>query len=66
MKVESDAASAEEKATTLEGRLGRLSESIERDKKRVQDDHSQLESDSKFSISRINANVSCHICCSLF
>ncbi|KAI5414351.1 mitotic spindle checkpoint protein MAD1 [Lathyrus oleraceus] len=57
MKVESDAASAEEKATSLEGRLGRLSESIERDKKRVQDDHSQLESDSKFSISRINANL---------
>ncbi|CAJ1940453.1 unnamed protein product [Sphenostylis stenocarpa] len=56
-KAESHASSAEEKATSLEGKLGHLSESIEREKKRLHDEHSQLKSDSKLSISRISANL---------
>ncbi|KAH1088934.1 hypothetical protein GYH30_019751 [Glycine max] len=56
-KAESHAASAEEKATSFEGKLGHLSESIEREKKRLRDDHSQLKSDSKLSISRISAKL---------
>ncbi|XP_004499365.1 mitotic spindle checkpoint protein MAD1 isoform X2 [Cicer arietinum] len=56
-KAESHAASAEEKATTLEQKLGHLSESTERGKKRLHDDHSQLKRDSEFSISRITANL---------
>lgn len=59
IQAESHAASAQEKATSLEGKLGHLSETIEREKKRLHDDHSQLKKDSKFSISRITANVSC-------
>lgn len=66
LKAESLAASAEEKATSLEGKLGHLSESIEREKKRLHDEHSQLKRDSKLSISRITANVSGYICCSVF
>lgn len=57
IKSESLAASAEEKATSLEGKLSHLSESIEREKRRLHDEHSQLESDSKLSISRISANL---------
>lgn len=57
IKSESRAASAEEKATSLEGKLSHLSESIEREKRRLHDEHSQLESDSKLSISRISANL---------
>ncbi|KAK2359202.1 coiled-coil domain-containing protein mad1 [Trifolium repens] len=57
IKAESHAASAEEKATSLEGKLAHLSETIEREKKRLQEDHSQLKRDSKFSISRITANL---------
>ena len=55
--AESHASSAEEKMTSLEGKLGHLAESIEREKKRLHDEHSQLKSDSKLSISRISANV---------
>ncbi|XP_045817627.1 mitotic spindle checkpoint protein MAD1-like isoform X1 [Trifolium pratense] len=57
IKAESCAASAEEKATSLEGKLSHLSGTIEREKKRLQEDHSQLKRDSKFSISRITANL---------
>ncbi|XP_054803148.1 mitotic spindle checkpoint protein MAD1-like isoform X2 [Prosopis cineraria] len=57
MKAVSHAASAEEKATSLDGKLGHLSESIEREKKRLHDEHSQLQSDSKLSVSRITANL---------
>lgn len=57
-KAESQASSAEEKTTSLEGKLGHLAESIEREKKRLHDEQSQLKSDSKLSISRISANVS--------
>ncbi|KAK7348490.1 hypothetical protein VNO80_23048 [Phaseolus coccineus] len=56
-KAESHASSAEEKVRSLEGKLGHLSESIEREKKRLHDEHSQLKSDSKLSISRISANL---------
>lgn len=63
IKAESNATSAEEKAKSLEGKLGHLSESIEREKKRLNDEHSQLKRDSKFSVSRITANVSGYICC---
>lgn len=62
MKAESHAASAEEKATSLDGKLGHLSESIEREKKCLHDEHTQLQSDLKLSISRITANVSVYIC----
>ncbi|RDY07536.1 Mitotic spindle checkpoint protein MAD1, partial [Mucuna pruriens] len=57
IKAESHAASAEEKATSLEGKLGHLSESIKREKNQLHDEHSQLKSDSKLSISRISANL---------
>ncbi|KAH1200521.1 Mitotic spindle checkpoint protein MAD1 [Glycine max] len=56
-KADSHAASTEEKAASLEGKLGHLSESIEREKKRLHDEHSQLKSDSNLSISRISANL---------
>ncbi|KAG2406974.1 Mitotic spindle checkpoint protein [Vigna angularis] len=56
-KAESQASSAEEKTTSLEGKLGHLAESIEREKKRLHDEQSQLKSDSKLSISRISANL---------
>ncbi|XP_020230705.1 mitotic spindle checkpoint protein MAD1 [Cajanus cajan] len=57
IKAESHAASAEEKATSLEGKLGHLSEGTEREKKRLHDELSLLKSDSKLSISRISANL---------
>lgn len=58
MKAESSAASATEKASLLEGKLSHLSESIEREKKRLYDELSQLKRDSKLSVSRIRADVS--------
>lgn len=61
MKAESHAASAEEKAITLDRKLAHLSESIEREKKRLHDEHIQLQSDLKLSISRITANVSSYL-----
>ncbi|KAK7263774.1 hypothetical protein RJT34_31371 [Clitoria ternatea] len=57
IKAESNAASAEERATSLERKLGHLSESIEREKTRLHDEHSQQKRDSKLSISRITANL---------
>lgn len=57
LKAESYATSAEEKAASLEGKLGHLSESIEREKERLHDEHSQLKMDSKSSISRITGNL---------
>lgn len=57
IQAESHAASAQDKATSLEGKLGHLSETIEREKKRLHHDHSQLKKDSNFSISRITANL---------
>ncbi|KAI4296145.1 hypothetical protein L6164_036127 [Bauhinia variegata] len=57
MKAESHAASAEEKTSSLEGKLRHLSESTEREKRRLYDEHTQLEKDSKLSVSRIAANL---------
>ncbi|KDP42511.1 hypothetical protein JCGZ_00308 [Jatropha curcas] len=56
-KAESSAASAEEKASLLEGKLAHLSESIEREKKRFNNELAQLQRDSKFSIARITADL---------
>lgn len=58
MKAESSAASATEKATLLEGKLSHLSESIEREKNRLNDELAQLKRDSKLSVSRIRTDVS--------
>lgn len=60
MKAESAAASAEEKASLLEGKQSHVSESIEREKKRLQNELTQLKEESKSSISRISADVSKH------
>ncbi|KAJ0013716.1 hypothetical protein Pint_20703 [Pistacia integerrima] len=57
MKAESAATSAEEKASLLEGKLSHVSESIEREKKRLQNELTQLKKESKFSISRISADL---------
>ncbi|GLT90697.1 hypothetical protein SLE2022_086180 [Rubroshorea leprosula] len=56
-KAESSAESAEGKATLLERKLSQLSESIEREKRRLSDELAQTKSESKFSISRINADL---------
>ena len=58
MKAESSVASAEEKASVLERKLNHISESIERDKKRLHNEIEQLKRESKLSISRISADVS--------
>ncbi|KAH7520573.1 hypothetical protein FEM48_Zijuj08G0159100 [Ziziphus jujuba var. spinosa] len=57
MKAESSAASAEEKASTLERKLSHLSEGIEREKKRLNDELAHLKRESKLSISRISADL---------
>lgn len=56
-KAQSSAALAEEKASTLEGKLHKVSESIEREKIRLQNELVQLKSDSKLSVSRISADL---------
>ncbi|XAR56252.1 hypothetical protein NMG60_11036658 [Bertholletia excelsa] len=56
-KAESSAISAEEKARLLEGKLSHLSEVIEREKKCLQDDLEQTKKESKFSVSRIQADL---------
>ncbi|KAL1334405.1 hypothetical protein HN51_063326 [Arachis hypogaea] len=56
-KAESHAASTEEKAKSLEGKLSHLSESTEREKQRLNDELTQLKRDSKFSVSKITANL---------
>lgn len=56
-KAESSAASAEEKAADLEGKLTQSSQSIEREKKLHQNELAQLKGESELSISRINADV---------
>lgn len=58
MKAESSAASAKEKASLLEGKLSHLSESIEREKKHLNDELAHLKRESKLSVSRISADVS--------
>lgn len=56
-KAESAAASAEEKASLLEGKLSHFSDSIEREKKRLNNELTQLKRESKSSISRIGADL---------
>lgn len=56
-KVETSAAAAEEKASLLERKLSSVSESIEREKSRLQNDLELLKSESKFSITKISNNV---------
>lgn len=61
-KAESSAAIAEEKASGLEGKLNTLSESMEREKSRFENELAQMRSGSKLSIDRISADVSTTIC----
>ncbi|KAL9353701.1 hypothetical protein Peur_051671 [Populus x canadensis] len=56
-KAESSAASAEEKASVLEGKLSHLSESIEREKKRPNDELEQMNREPEHSVSRISAEL---------
>ncbi|OMO95515.1 Spindle assembly checkpoint component Mad1 [Corchorus capsularis] len=56
-KAESSAATAEEKATVLEGKLSQLSQSIEREKRRLHNDIAHLTEESKLSVSRISADL---------
>ncbi|XP_047341819.1 mitotic spindle checkpoint protein MAD1 [Impatiens glandulifera] len=56
-KAESRAISAEEKAALLEGKLGQLSESIEREKNNLNNELLLLKQDSKLSVSRISADL---------
>ncbi|XP_059648311.1 mitotic spindle checkpoint protein MAD1-like [Cornus florida] len=56
-KAESSAASAEQKASLLERKLSELSESIERDRKRLHNELVHLKKESELSVSRIRANL---------
>ncbi|XP_052193632.1 mitotic spindle checkpoint protein MAD1 isoform X2 [Diospyros lotus] len=56
-KAESLAASAEEKASILEGKISHLSGSTEREKKQLQDEIVQINRESKLSVSRITADL---------
>uniref|UniRef100_A0A2P2JKR9 Spindle assembly checkpoint component mad1 n=1 Tax=Rhizophora mucronata TaxID=61149 RepID=A0A2P2JKR9_RHIMU len=56
-KAESFAASAETKASELEKKLSHLSESIERERRRLNNELAQLKTESKFSVSRIRADL---------
>jgi mitotic spindle assembly checkpoint protein MAD1 len=56
-KAESVAASAEEKASALEGKLSHISKSLESEKKRLRNELEQLKRESKFSVSRISADL---------
>ncbi|XP_009791238.1 mitotic spindle checkpoint protein MAD1 [Nicotiana tabacum] len=56
-KAETSAAASEEKASLLERKLSSVSESIEREKSRLQNDLEQLKSESKFSVTKISKNL---------
>ncbi|CAI9101502.1 OLC1v1038840C1 [Oldenlandia corymbosa var. corymbosa] len=56
-KAESAAKLSEERASTLEGKLSNVSQSIEREKIRLQNELAQLKSESKLSASRIRADL---------
>lgn len=56
-KEESTAASAEEKASVLGGKVNNLSESSDREKKRLRNELAQLKRDSQLSVSRIAADL---------
>ncbi|XP_076903078.1 mitotic spindle checkpoint protein MAD1-like [Bidens hawaiensis] len=55
--AESLLSTAEEKASLLEGKLSHVSESIEREKVRLQKELTQLKQESKLSMSRISADL---------
>ncbi|KAK6945547.1 Spindle assembly checkpoint component Mad1, partial [Dillenia turbinata] len=55
--AESSVASSEEKARLLERKLNDISESIEREKRRLGDELEHLKRESKLSVSRINADL---------
>ncbi|KAK9070954.1 hypothetical protein SSX86_009522 [Deinandra increscens subsp. villosa] len=55
--AESLLSTAEQKASLLEGKLSHVSESIEREKNRLQKELTQLKQESKFSMSRISADL---------
>ncbi|KAL1198564.1 Mitotic spindle checkpoint protein MAD1 [Cardamine amara subsp. amara] len=56
-KAESSAATAEEKAKLLEDKLSQLSGSVDREKKRLNNDIAQLGKEAKLSVSRIGADL---------
>ncbi|KAL6184020.1 hypothetical protein ACLB2K_045427 [Fragaria x ananassa] len=56
-KAETSAASAEEKASVLEGKLSHLSESIEGEKRHLNNDLAHIKKESKLSAARINADL---------
>ncbi|KAB2627637.1 spindle assembly checkpoint component mad1 [Pyrus ussuriensis x Pyrus communis] len=56
MRAETSAALAEEKASVIEGKLRHLSESIEKEKKSLNNDLAQLKGESKLTVSRITAD----------
>ncbi|CAI0437654.1 unnamed protein product [Linum tenue] len=56
-KAESTAAAAEDKAKELEAKLGHISKSIEKEKKRFNNELAQLNRDSKFSITKITVDL---------
>lgn len=66
LKADASKASAEEKASIFERKLSNLSESIEKEKKRLHNEIELLERDSKLSVSRKSADVSRYICQSNF
>ncbi|XP_010529945.1 PREDICTED: mitotic spindle checkpoint protein MAD1 [Tarenaya hassleriana] len=57
MKAESSAASAEEKAKLLEERLSQISESVEREKERINNDIAQMSKETRLAVSRIGADL---------
>ncbi|CAN8253559.1 unnamed protein product [Cochlearia groenlandica] len=56
-KAESSSATAEEKAKLLEEKLSQLSGSLEREKKRLNNDIAHLSKEAKLSVSRIGADL---------
>ncbi|KAG7533624.1 Spindle assembly checkpoint component Mad1 [Arabidopsis thaliana x Arabidopsis arenosa] len=56
-KAESSAATAEEKAKLLEDKLTQLSGSVDREKKRLNNDIAQLGKEAKLSVSRVGADL---------
>lgn len=66
LKADASRASAEEKASIFERNLSHLSENIEKEKNRFNNEIELLKRDSKLSVSRISADVSRYICQSSF
>ena len=62
-KAQSLAALAEEKASALEAKLQKVSQSTEKEKIRLQNELAHLKSDSKLSVSRISADVGIYLFC---